>query len=166
MLWNKTWFSSYRIETFSLPPNLVSYWTEHHRIVHSIQCPSLNATIFLSMQWTTKEHLIKCKSSSKTFISHRFSLVLFCGIPTIINYLMPNPFNTYILNRWLIFLNEPELSFFLSVKWFHLFLSNTNTQLNVKTVLFLTILLSINTVFCLHTVKWKAQFYFKQLCLA
>ena len=45
-------------------------------------------------------------------------------------------FFTYILDIWVIFLNEPELIFFHTVKWFHLFISNTNTQLNLKPVLF------------------------------
>ena len=35
----------------------------------------------------------------------------FYGISTIVSYLMPNLFYTYILNIWLIFLNEPELIF-------------------------------------------------------
>ena len=33
------------------------------------------------------------------------------------------------------FLNKPELIFFNTVEWFHLFLSNTNAQLNDQTVL-------------------------------
>ena len=56
---------------------------------------------------------------------------------------------------YLTFLNEPELmSFFLFffffllvVKWFHLFLPNTNAQLNVKRVLFQSIQFSIITHF-------------------
>ena len=63
-------------------------------------------------------------------------------------------------------LNEPKL-IFNTFRWFLLFLSNTNAQLNVKTVLFQTIqfristqfpvytqlVICLNTVFCLHTVK-------------
>ena len=42
-------------------------------------------------------------------------------------------------------------SFFHTVKWFHLFLSDTNTQLNVKTVLFQTINFSTSTQFLVYT---------------
>ena len=53
-------------------------------------------------------------------------------------------------NVWITFLNESEL-IFCSLKRLHLFLSNTNTQLNVKTVLFQTIRFSRITVSCLLT---------------
>ena len=42
-------------------------------------------------------------------------------------------------------------SFFFIVKWFHLFQSNTNTQLNVKIVLFQAIQFSISTQFFAYT---------------
>ena len=47
--------------------------------------------------------------------------------------------------------------FFHTVKWFHLFLSNTNTQLRIKIILSQTIQFSINTefFFCLQTFKSK-----------
>ena len=48
-------------------------------------------------------------------------------------------------------------SFLHTVKWFHLFLSNTNAQLNIKSVLFQTIQSSISTLFALSlNIK---QFY-------
>ena len=47
-------------------------------------------------------------------------------------YLIPNPFYTYILDILFlnIFLNEPGLIFWHTVKWFHLFLSNTKNSIN------------------------------------
>ena len=42
-------------------------------------------------------------------------------------------------------------SFFHTVKWFHLFLFNTNTLLNVKTIPFQTIHFSISTQFLIYT---------------
>ena len=62
-------------------------------------------------------------------------MVWFYGISTIIGYLMPNPFYTYILNMiskhilWITSLNEPDLIFLHTVKWFHLFLSNMNNSI-------------------------------------
>ena len=80
---------------------------------------------------------------------------------------MPNPFHTYILDVWLIFLNEPVLIFF-TVKWFHLFLSNMNAQLDDQIVLLQTIQFIISTQFlvytviylnnfCLHALKYKSS---------
>ena len=95
-------------------------------------------------------------------IMSNFGLVGF-----IVGYLMAIPFYTCILNIWLIFLNEPVLVFFLAIKWFYLFLSNKNTQLNNQTILLHTIQFSMRTqfvytqsfvwirFFCLHTVKCK-----------
>ena len=62
---------------------------------------------------------------------------------------MPNPFNTYTLNMWSIFSNEPELIFFTQMVSLIL---NTNTQLNVKTVLFQTIKFGIHTQFFVYTL--------------
>ena len=49
------------------------------------------------------------------------------------------------------FLNEIELIFWHTVKWFCLFLSNMNTQFNDQTVLFQTIQFSISTQFFVYT---------------
>ena len=63
-------------------------------------------------------------------------LVWFYGILTLIGYLMPNLFHTYILQIGFLkhillitFLNEPELIFLHTVKWFHLSLSSTNNSI-------------------------------------
>ena len=70
-----------------------------------------------------------------------FGLIL-C-ISTIVGYLMLNPIYTYISNIydfilfnfmhinycWLFNANEPELILFQTVKWFSLFLSNTNNSI-------------------------------------
>ena len=104
-----------------------------------------------------------------------FCFVWFNGISTIVGHLMPNPFYTYILNIWLIFQNEPLLIFF-TVKWFHLFLSNTNTQLNLKIVLFQVSLAEVHSFLFTHSHLFKLlfvytpfnvkQFYFKPFSLA
>ena len=60
-----------------------------------------------------------------------FVLIWFYNISTIVGYLTPNPIYVYILNMiskhisQITFLNDPELIFH-SVKWFILFISNTN----------------------------------------
>ena len=56
--------------------------------------------------------------------------------------------------------------FFLTIKWFHLFQSNKNTQLNVKTVLFQTIQFSISTVLLVYSVKWSKSSILNKLSLA
>ena len=64
------------------------------------------------------------------------------GISTIVGYFMPNPFIRYILNIWFLntFRGEHFLtnlsSFFHAVKWFHLFLSNTNNSINFQSFFF------------------------------
>ena len=50
-------------------------------------------------------------------------------------------------------LNDPEL-IFSTVKWFHLFLSNTNTQLNNQTILLQTIQFSISIEFLAYTLSF------------
>ena len=44
--------------------------------------------------------------------SNGFGFVSFYGIKTTIDYFGPNSYHKYILNIWLIFLNEPELNGF------------------------------------------------------
>ena len=58
-------------------------------------------------------------------------LVWFYGISTIVGYLMPNPFYTYIkymISKHILkitFLNKPEPVFLLhTIKWFHLILNS------------------------------------------
>ena len=69
--------------------------------------------------------LFNAKSSLYIYIKYtEFGLVEFCGISTIVGYLMPDPLNTYILNIWFVnilvitFLNKPEF-LFCTVKWFY-----------------------------------------------
>ena len=60
----------------------------------------------------------------------------FYGISTIVGYLISNPFYTDILDMIskhilsITFLNELELIFFHTVKWFQVFQSNTNNSIN------------------------------------
>ena len=62
-------------------------------------------------------------------------LVWFFGISTFVGHLMPSPFYTYKSKIW--FLNTyfryifkwAWAHFFHTVKWFHLFLSNTNNSI-------------------------------------
>ena len=67
-----------------------------------------------------------------------FGLGGFFGISTIVGYLMPNPLYTCILNIYdLVYkphfvdtsLNEPEIILLYSVKWFQIFLSNSNISI-------------------------------------
>ena len=84
----------------------------------------------------------------------KWILVWFHGISTTVGYLTPNPFYTYILNIWLIFLNVTKHIF--SNSSMVSLISNTNTQLKVKTVLFQTIQFSIfqkNPDFCKHKIE-------------
>ena len=61
---------------------------------------------------------------------------------------------SYIYIKYMInILNESELIFFHTVKWFHLFLSNTNIQLNDQTILLQTIQFSICIQFLVYTVS-------------
>ena len=69
-----------------------------------------------------------------------FGLVCFYGISAIVGHLMPNPFDTYI--KYTINIFKWAWAHFSHIKWFHLFLSYSNTHLNLK------------------------RFYFKQFCLA
>ena len=70
--------------------------------------------------------LFNAKSSLYIYTKYIwFGLVGFYGISTIVGYLMPNPFYTYI-NIWFLniffdnIFNEPELILFCTVKWFPL----------------------------------------------
>ena len=64
-----------------------------------------------------------------------FGMVWFYGILTIVGYIMPNPFYTYISNIWYLkhFVNKifkrACVHFLHTVKWFHLFLSNMNNSI-------------------------------------
>ena len=63
-----------------------------------------------------------------------FGSIWFYGISTFVGYFVPNRFYTYILtiikSSFLenVF-SEPERIFSHTVKWFHLFQSNTNNSL-------------------------------------
>ena len=82
-----------------------------------------------------------------------FGLVGFYAISTIVGYLMPNPFYKYIY------------IFFHMVKWFRLFLSNTNNsiynrslvgkQFNVFQVLLCITNNSIKHQSFVYTIKWS-----------
>ena len=74
-----------------------------------------------------------------------FGLVGFSGISTIVGYSMPNPLNVYILSihmnckhiLLITFLNEPELIFLHTVKWFQVLLCSSN---------------NLTSIICFHTV--------------
>ena len=101
------------------------------------------------------------------FTEERFDLIWFYDISNIEGYLMPNPFYTYrqfyfkqvsLTSVHCLNVKTSSISSYLvKVKWFQVLLritSNLNeyqsfiyTQLNVKTVLFQAIQLSISTQF-------------------
>ena len=63
-------------------------------------------------------------------------IVGFHDISTLVGYLKTNPIFTYILNVYDLqthfvdtFLNKPELILLYTVKWFQVFLSNTNISI-------------------------------------
>ena len=65
-----------------------------------------------------------------------FDFVGFYGISIIFGYLRPNIVSTYILNIYDLsthfvdtFLNEPGFILLYTVKWFEVFLSNTNISI-------------------------------------
>ena len=60
----------------------------------------------------------------------RFSLVGFYDISTTVAYLKPNAFYRYILN--VSFLTQSNCFFLHTVKWFQVFLSNTNNYVNYE----------------------------------
>ena len=88
-----------------------------------------------------------------------FGLLCFYGILTTGGYLMPNPFDTYQIydsERHCVdnILKQAWAHFLHSVKWFHLFLSNTNisicykyfvcTQLNAFKYCYFTLTIQLN----------------------
>ena len=97
-------------------------WNQQYRYPQNRIC---NNILILLFRW------------NKLLANDIFGFVWFYGISNIVGYSMPNPLYIYIYIRCMIcehilyitYLNETELIFLHTVKWFQAFLSNMNNSI-------------------------------------